>query len=116
MRDRTSDRVIKTIVINLPFCFPCRQWEEDENATVKPIRQAVVSRILGSTLGQSNQSVQFIEGKVEILLSTVGLNRYDVNKSSAQCAYWNTSEKDWAFDGCEKIPTKGKLIISLKFL
>lgn len=75
-----------------------------------------MSRMLGATLGQPNQSVQFNNGKVEILLSTIDFDVYDVDQTSAKCAYWSSSEKTWAFDGCEVVPTKGKLIIPIEIL
>ncbi|KAI9565576.1 hypothetical protein GHT06_009368 [Daphnia sinensis] len=76
----------------------------DENQTVSvPISQVVVSNAMGATIGEPNGSIQFVDGKVEILLSTLNRNLYEVNATSATCAYWNVSMQDWAFDGCELI-------------
>ncbi|XP_057372837.1 adhesion G protein-coupled receptor L3-like isoform X2 [Daphnia carinata] len=76
----------------------------DENQTaLVPIRQVVVSRAIGATIGEPNGSIYFVDGKVEILLSTLNRNLYEVNATSATCAYWNTSTQDWSFDGCEVI-------------
>lgn len=76
----------------------------EENQTVPvPIRQVVVSKAMGATIGESNGSIQFVDGKVEILLSTLNRNLYEVNATSATCAYWNASLQDWSFDGCEVI-------------
>jgi hypothetical protein len=67
-----------------------------------------VSKVLGATLGQPNGSIQFVDGKVEILLSTLNLDLYEVNETSATCVFWNTSTEDWSSDGCEVVVTNGE--------
>ena len=68
----------------------------------------MVSKVLGATLGQPNGSIQFVDGKVEILLSTLNLDLYEVNETSATCVFWNTSTEDWSSDGCEVVVTNGE--------
>ena len=69
----------------------------------------MVSKVLGATLGQPNGSIQFDDGEfVEILLSTLNLDLYEVNETSATCVFWNTSTEDWSSDGCEVVVTNGE--------
>nr|CAH0106133.1 unnamed protein product [Daphnia galeata] len=49
---------------------------------------------------------QFDDGEfVEILLSTLNLDLYEVNETSATCVFWDSSTEDWSSDGCEKVVT-----------
>ena len=67
-----------------------------------------MSKVLGATLGQPNGSIQFVDGKVEILLSTLNLDLYEVDETSATCVFWDTSTEDWSSDGCEVLVTNGE--------
>jgi len=80
----------------------------ENQTTPEPIGQVVVSKVLGATLGQPNGSVQFVNGMVEILLSTLNLDRYEVNKATATCVYWDTLTQDWSTEGCEVVVTNGE--------
>lgn len=68
----------------------------------------MVSKVLGATLGQPNGSIHFVDGKVEILLSTLNLDRYEVNKTTATCVFWDTLTQEWSSDGCEVVETNGE--------
>ena len=76
---------------------------------VPPLRQVLVSRVIGATIGQSSGSIQLNGSKVEILLSTLNLDRYEVNQSSATCVYWDVSIQEWSSDGCELLDTNGRI-------
>ena len=81
-------------------------FEENQTA-LEPIGQVVVSKVLGATLGQPDESIHFVDGKVEILLSTLNLDLYEVNETSATCVFWDPSTEDWSSDGCEVVVTNG---------
>jgi hypothetical protein len=66
-----------------------------------------VSKVLGATLGQPNGTVHFVDGKVEILLSTLNPDLYEVNETSATCVYWDVLMEDWSSDGCEMVASNG---------
>ncbi|XP_046446417.1 adhesion G protein-coupled receptor L3-like [Daphnia pulex] len=67
----------------------------------KPVRQVLVSKVVGASLGQPNgSSIHLADDQAEILLSTLNLDVYDVDEKSVRCAYWNVSTQDWSFDGC----------------
>lgn len=85
------------------------QLFEENRTNSDPIKQVVVSKVMGATLGEPNGHIHFVDGKVEILLSTLNLNLYEVDRTSARCAYWNVSTQDWSFDGCEVVETNGKI-------
>jgi hypothetical protein len=69
-----------------------------------PVRQVLVSKVVGASLGQPNgTSIHLTENKAEILLNTLKLDVYDVDEKSVRCAYWNVSNQDWSFDGCEVV-------------
>ncbi|KAI9565575.1 hypothetical protein GHT06_009367 [Daphnia sinensis] len=81
------------------------QLFEENPTNSEPIKQVVVSKVMGATLGEPNEHVHFFNGNVEILLSTLNLNLYQVDPVSARCAYWNVSTQDWSFDGCQVVET-----------
>ena len=76
----------------------------------QPLRQVLVSKVVGSTIGQPNGSIHLKGDKVEILLSTLNLDLYDVDELSAKCVYWDVSTQEWSTDGCELVSTNGKII------
>jgi hypothetical protein len=78
----------------------------------KPVRQVLVSKVVGASLGQPNgSSIHLADDQAEILLSTLNLDVYDVDEKSVRCAYWNVSTQDWSFDGCV-VATNSKSVIS----
>ena len=81
---------------------------ESDNASL-PLRQVLVSKVIGATIGQPDESIQLNGSKVEILLSTLNLDHYEVNQSSAKCVYWDVSMQEWASDGCELVKITGKI-------
>ena len=92
------------------FSFVCRVISLLESGDVAPpLRQVLVSKVVGATLGQPNGSIHLNGTKVEIILSTLNLDLYEVNQSSAICAYWNVSTQEWSFDGCELVGINGKI-------
>ncbi|XP_032778359.2 adhesion G protein-coupled receptor L3 [Daphnia magna] len=93
---------------NLLYGDTLAQLFEENRTNSDPIKQVVVSKVMGATLGEPNGHIHFVDGKVEILLSTLNLNLYEVDRTSARCAYWNVSTQDWSFDGCEVVETNDK--------
>lgn len=48
----------------------------------KPVRQVLVSKVVGASLGQPNgSSIHLADDQAEILLSTLNLDVYDVDRS-----------------------------------
>lgn len=101
-----------TISLHYHFFLVAPRLFKEQNGTTGPLRQILVSKVIGATLG--NGSINLNGGKVEILLSTLNLDLYDVDRSSAKCAYWDVSKQDWSFDGCELVPTNGSINLILK--
>ncbi|XP_046446437.1 adhesion G protein-coupled receptor L3-like [Daphnia pulex] len=93
---------------NLLYGDTLVQLSAENETTFEPIGQVVVSKVLGATLGQPNGSIHFVDGKVEILLSTLNLDRYEVNKTTATCVFWDTLTQEWSSDGCEVVETNDK--------
>ena len=72
----------------------------------KPLEQVVVTNVLGASLCQQNGRAQLIDDKIEIFLSNKN-GRYEADKSSAKCVYWDTATRDWSSDGCQVMPNNG---------
>ena len=112
------DKILVTYVLTIDsfflkfsvifLCFNSLLFEENQTSSFEPIGQVLVSKVLGATLGQPNGSIQFVDGKVEILLSTLNLDLYEVDETSATCVFWDTSTEDWSSDGCEVLVTNGE--------
>ena len=84
------------------FKFAYRQLSETIES--EPVKQVLVSKVVGASLGQPNgTTIHLTDDKAEILLNTLNLDVYDVDEMSVKCAYWNVSTQDWSFDGCEVV-------------
>ena len=88
----------------------------ENQTTPEPIGQVLVSKVLGATLGEPNGSIHFVKGKVEILLSTLNLNQYEVNDTTATCVYWDTLTQEWSSEGCELVDTNGQFLTVYIFI
>lgn len=81
----------------------CR--ELSNGTWIKPLRQVLVSKVMGATLGKPGESLQ-LTGKVELFFY-VQQPLYDLNRSSASCVFWKSQSLEWSTDGCEVIPSLG---------
>ena len=77
-----------------------------EGTAPKPLERVVVTNVLGASLCQQYETTQPIDDKIEIFFSREK-GRYEADKSSAKCVYWDITTRDWSSDGCQVMSNNG---------